>query len=127
MPFALLIVGIVLVVAASRNKQDDLFTLIKGDFTGTNNFIYWFVSILIIGSLGYIPKLKPLSTALLVLVVIVLVLTKGKAGTGGGLFNQFVSQLSSTTKTSTTDTTNQTQNQNPLQLPVLDYTSLLGL
>jgi hypothetical protein len=97
MPFALLIIGIVSLTAGVRGTQDSLFGLIKGDFSGDNNFIFWIVSILIIGLIGYVPKLKPLSTAFLVLVVVVLFLTKGNpSSAGGGFFTKFASALDST-------------------------------
>ena len=99
MPFALLIVGIALLASSVRNTQDKLYTLVKGDFSGPNNFIFWTVSILAIGAVGYIPRLKPLSTAFLALVVIVLFLTKGNPKLkGGGFFQQISEQLGSTTK-----------------------------
>lgn len=98
MPFALMIAGFVLLIAAVRNTQDELFTLLKGDLTGPNNFIFWIVSILIIGAIGYIPKLKPLSVAFLTLVIIVLFLKRGNPqGIGGGFFSQFSAALGSTT------------------------------
>lgn len=87
MPFALLIVGIVLVVSAVRGTTDNLTTLVKGDFTGQDNFIYWFVSILIIGALGYIDALKGLSRMFLALVIVVLFLRNG------GFFQQAQSAL----------------------------------
>ena len=97
MAFALLVVGIFLLVSAARNKQGDLFALVQGDFTGPNNFIYWFTAILLIGALGYIPKLKPVSVALLTLVIIVLVLAKGNGnGLGGGLFEKLTAGLKGT-------------------------------
>lgn len=97
MPFALLLVGLLLLISGVRNTQDTLFSTVKGDFTGQNNFIYWFVAILIIGSVGYIPKLKPISTGFLALVIVVLFLKKGNStGAGGGLFAQLTSALSST-------------------------------
>lgn len=97
MPFALLIIGIVLIVAGVRNTQGILFTLLKGDFTGNGNFIFWFVSILLIGSIGYIEKLKPLSTAFLVLVLMALFLSKGDPSkSGGGFFKQFSTALGGT-------------------------------
>lgn len=121
MPFALIIVGIFLLVSAARSTQDDLFTLIRGDFTGPNNFFYWAISIMFIGAIGYVPKLRPLSTAFLVLVVIVLVLTKGNPNApGGGFFQQFTSQLgltqqsSSTKPGSTTPGTPASGSSNPL-------------
>jgi hypothetical protein len=92
MPFVLLILGAVLFISAIRNTQGNLFTLLGGDFTGSNNFIFWVVSILAIGALGYIPKLKPLSAAFLALVIIVLFLTKGV-----GFFSQLTAGIGSTT------------------------------
>jgi|ERR1700674_5023947 len=97
MAFALLIIGAVLLISAVKNTSDGLFTLVRGDFTGPQNFVYWMVSILIIGALGYIPKLKPLSIALLGLVVIVLFLTRGDPSkAGGGFFEKFTAGLGST-------------------------------
>jgi hypothetical protein len=102
MPFALLIVGVFLVVAGVRNtagpvsQQGTLFNLIHGDFTGQDNFIYWFLAIVIVGMLGYVPKLKPISTGLLVLIIVVLFLRKG------GFFQQFTSAISGSTGSSPT-------------------------
>jgi len=100
MPFALLLVGILLVVAAVRNTVTDnsttgqkgLTTLVKGDFTGQNNFIYWLVAILVIGALGYIDSLKTLSRAFMGLILVALFLT-GK--NGSNFFSGFQSALSS--------------------------------
>lgn len=98
MPFALLIVGIFLLVAGVNNKQGDLYTLVKGDFSGPNNFVFWIVSILVIGAVGYIPKLKPISDAFLVLVIVVLFLSKGSGAPNGLLFFQNLTKgLQSTT------------------------------
>lgn len=100
MPFALLIVGIILVVAAIRNTVSDnttsgakgLTTLVQGDFTGQNNFIYWMVAILVIGALGYIDSLKTFSRTMLVLILVALFLN-GKQGSS--FFTNFQSALSS--------------------------------
>lgn len=105
MPFALLIIGVVLLVSGVRGTQDTLFGLLKGDFTGDTNFFYWFISIIIIGVIGYIPKLKPVSTAFLVLIIMVLFLTKGQTGSGGGFFQQFTSALQGTQTGSTNNST----------------------
>lgn len=95
MPFALLLIGIVLVVAAVRNTTGILwngnpgtsFKGIKGDFTGDNNFTYWLASILLIGAIGYVKPLQPLSRVFLVLLVVVLVVSHG------GLFDKFNQQV----------------------------------
>jgi hypothetical protein len=100
MPFALLIVGAAFLVAGVRNTQADLFKLVKNDFTGPNNFIFWVISILAIGAVGYIPKLKPISDGFLALVVIVLILARGNpSSVGGGFFTQFSAQTNTTTQT----------------------------
>ncbi len=98
MPFALIIVGLVLVVASVRdritNGNPNLVGMLKQDFTGTDNFSYWLISILIIGALGYIPTFKPLSRAFLALVIIVLILSNG------GFFKQFNLQAFGSTSSS---------------------------
>ncbi len=108
MPFALLLIGIWLLVAGVRNtagpasQSGTLFALVHGDLTGPDNFAYWFIAIILIGAIGYIPKLKPLSTAFLALVVVVLFLKKGNSnGVGGGFFNQFISGIGVTANTTT--------------------------
>lgn len=90
MPFALLIAGIFLLVAGVRGTQTQLFSLIHGDFTGTNNFIYWLLAILAIGAVGYIPRLKNVSHVMLALVIVVLFLSRG------GFFAQFTSAIATT-------------------------------
>jgi NADH:ubiquinone oxidoreductase subunit 6 (subunit J) len=96
MAIVLLIIGAVMVTAAVRNtvttsgSQEGLTDLLEGDFAGQNNFIFWVVSILIIGGAGYIPGLKNLSNAFLVLVIVVLFLSKG------GFFQQFENALNTT-------------------------------
>ena len=123
MPFALIVVGLVLLITASRDKHEQLFTLLKGDFTGPNNFVYWFVAILTIGAIGYIPRAKPFSNAMLVLVVLILVLKRGDShGVGGGLFERFTEQLKSTAPAQ--PTTSQTQQPRPLDI---DLTKVLTL
>lgn len=89
MPFVIVAIGLVLLAAAYQGRQQELFSLIKQDFTGTPNFLTWIFVIGAIGALGYIPGLKPVSTAFLVLVIIVLFLSNG------GFFQQFFSTAQS--------------------------------
>lgn len=98
MPFVLLVMGSVLLIAGVRNTQTQLYGLLRNDFTGPNNFIYWFIAILLIGALGYVPKLKPISDGFLILVILVLFLKKGNpaTNTGGGFFEQFLKQVKTT-------------------------------
>lgn len=100
MPFALLVVGLVLIISGVRGTQSDLFASVKGDFTGSNNFVYWALSILVVGALGYVPTLRPLSRGFIVLIVVGLLFNKAN----GGFFNEFQSALASTQSVSSTAT-----------------------
>lgn len=90
MPFVLLIVGVVLVVAGFRGELSNLWALLRGDFTGQGNYIFWALSILVIGSVGYIERLRPIANAFLTLVIIVLFLSNR------GFFQKFTSALQQT-------------------------------
>ena len=97
MAFALLIIGLSLITVTVRNTQDTFTARVANDFKGTGNFVYWIVAILIIGAVGYIQKLKPVSDAFLVLILLVLFLKRGNPGTAsGGFFNQFLTAIKST-------------------------------
>jgi hypothetical protein len=87
MPFVLIVAGVVLLIAAVRGPSCGtvpchqlLFYLLAEDFTGPNNFIFWFLSIIVIGAIGYIPKLKPISDGFLVLVIVSLFVRKNSQG-----------------------------------------------
>lgn len=116
MPYALILAGLVMFVSGIRDTQDDLFRLVKGDFTGQRNFVFWFLAILGIGAVGYVPKLKPISNAFLVLVIVVLFLSNQ------GFFTQFMAQIKST-ETKAPDL----GNVNPFNLPDLPQLTLPGL
>lgn len=96
MPFALLFIGILLVVVAVRNMQAPFLALLGGDFSGQGNFFYWIVALILVGVIGYLPKAKPVSDGLLVLILLALVLATGKPGAArGGLFKELTTALSS--------------------------------
>lgn len=119
MPFALAIIGIVLMVTAVKGTTGQFFSLVLSDFTGSGSYIYWVISILVIGSVGYIKKLQPVSDMFLALVLIVMFLANK------GFFSQFMSAIQSGsgncatqtdlsgTGTSTEDLLTQQANANP--------------
>jgi len=80
MPFALIIAGILLILVGYQGTQGQFFTMLLGDVP---QFGVWFVAIMVIGAIGYIPRLKDLSNAFLALIVLVLFLTHG------AFFSQF--------------------------------------
>lgn len=121
MSFALLIVGAWLLIATARGSQAQLFNLLKGDFTGPNNFVYWFLAVIIVGAVGYVPRLKQVSDMFLALIIIVLVLKRGASNSlfpflgsgGGGFFQQFTAAIQ-TTQSTNPQTGNSTS---PLSFP----------
>lgn len=97
MAFVLLIIGLFLLASAIAGTQDAALNLVVGDFKGPGNFFYWIVALLIIGSIGYVKKLKPVSDLFLALIILVLVLKRGNpSGAGGGFFAQFTAALQTT-------------------------------
>lgn len=124
MPFALAIVGIVLLVSALRGTSGSLFAALKADFTGTGNYIYWVVAIFVVGSIGYIKKLQPMSDAFLALLLVVLMISNK------GFFAQFMTALSSADTTSCTQTSSTPGVTNPIAslLPssIVNSGTLLG-
>ncbi len=67
----------------------------QGDFSGPNNFLYWMVAIIAIGSLGYVKELRTLSHYFLALILLAILLTR-KTGVEQGItfFSNLVSGIS---------------------------------
>ena len=79
MPYALILIGAILLVAGIRNTYADLWKLVESDFTATDtqgSFISWLAVVAVVGGIGYIPKLKSLSIAFMTLLLLVLVISK---------------------------------------------------
>lgn len=73
---------------SSPGAGDGLASLLKHDLDPNEpgSFGVWLLAIVIIGAVGYIPGLKPVSWAFLVLVIVVMFLTNNKANSPGGGF-----------------------------------------
>jgi len=94
MPFALIFIGLILMIAAIRGKEKDLFSTLKNDFTGDKNFFVWIMAIFFLVGLGNVEKFRPISNAFLVLIVLVIIIGNGRKG----LFENFVKQLKDGTR-----------------------------
>lgn len=84
MPFALLLIGAVILIAAVRGTHGALGQQITKDFTGAGNFWIWIAAIGAVGALGYSPVLRTPSRMLLALIVLGMILA-----TKGGFFTKF--------------------------------------
>lgn len=97
MPIALFLFGVLFLVAAVRGQHKELFGLLKDDFSGPGNFIYWGLSLWVIGAVGYYRPLRPVSHAFMFLVILVLFLSNR------GFFNRFMEQIGASEKRVSTD------------------------
>lgn len=101
MPVLFTVIGIVMLTAAIRDTIDGdkgLLSLLKSDFQGKNNFIYFIVAILLIGGIGYIPMMKTLSRYMLALVLVVIFLVNG------GVWNKLIQALNGVHTSNTSQT-----------------------
>lgn len=96
MPLFMIFAGVILVIAAIRGKQKDLFDLLKDDFTGSGNYFVWVIAVGFLVALGYIDKLKPVSNAFLTLVILVIILSNSRDGRN--IFASFFDQIRDGTK-----------------------------
>ena len=88
MPYALILIGIVLLTSAIKGDLATLGALLKRDlFSPTDNFLYWVVAIFILGAIGYVKSLRAFSDAFLLLVIVVFVVANK------GFFGQFTTAL----------------------------------
>ena len=88
MPFVFLVVGIGLLVIAVRGTQATAFRLLQSEFSGPNSFLHWALAIFILGGIGYIPVIRPVTRWLLALVIIAIIVANK-----GGLFQAFNDQV----------------------------------
>ena len=87
MPFALVLIGAIIAITAYNGTGSTFWQLIIKDFTGQGSFIWWALSIFIVGAVGYVPALKTLANSLLILVVLAIILSNK------GFFAQFQSAV----------------------------------
>lgn len=68
MPFAFVAIGLVLVMAGIQDTHAQLGSQLRKDFVG--GYMQWVLAIVLIGSLGYIDAVRPLSRAFLTLIIV---------------------------------------------------------
>lgn len=87
MPIALLVVGLLIVVAGIKNNAAELESTIVGDFSGAGSFWYWIVAVIVIGAVGYYQPAKTVSHLFLGLIVLVFLISNN------GVFAQIQSAI----------------------------------
>lgn len=87
MPFALVTIGLIMIVTGAKGTYSAFGKQVASDFTGEGNFLYWIASIGAVGALGYVPDLKTFSRMFMTLIVVAMVLRNG------GVFDQFTAAM----------------------------------
>ncbi len=75
MPFALVLIGLVLIVTGSRDTYREFGAELVGDFTGAGNFTYWLASLGAVGALGYVPALRDFSRLFMALIILAMLIS----------------------------------------------------
>jgi len=79
MGFIILLIGAFAIVAAYKGTYPTLGALLAQDAPA---FAIWALAIVVIGGFGFIPRVRPIATAMLVLIFIAMILKNG------GIFSQ---------------------------------------
>lgn len=75
MPFALALIGLLMIISAARGTEHELASQLASEFTGARSFVYWCCALACVGGIGYIPQLKRVSDAFLFLIFLSFVLS----------------------------------------------------
>lgn len=75
MPFALVLVGIMLVVVGARGTYAQFGAQVRQDFTGQKNFTVWILALFTVGAVGYAPQFRTFSRYFMALIIIALILS----------------------------------------------------
>lgn len=76
MPFALIVIGIILSIAAYRDTLPELFSIIKDVTADSKGFGYWVIAAIILGFAASIQPIKKPVNAFMILLMVVLLLRK---------------------------------------------------
>lgn len=78
MPFALIIIGVILAIAAYRDTLPDLFSIVKDVTADSKGFGYWVLASIILGFAASIRSIKqPVNSFMILLMVVLLIRKRG--------------------------------------------------
>lgn len=75
MPYALIVIGLAMVLSGVNGCYAALGSQLKTDFTGSQNFVIWVLAIMAVGAIGYVKDLREFSHYFLALIILAMVLS----------------------------------------------------
>ena len=75
MPYALVIIGLLMIITGINNTYAQFATQLQTDFGGSRGFIVWAIALAAVGALGYINDLRQFSHYFMALILISFVLS----------------------------------------------------
>lgn len=75
MPFALVIIGLGLIITGFQNTYKQMGAQVASEFTGPANFLYWMIAIGVVGALGYAKSLENFSRVFMSLLIVIIFLS----------------------------------------------------
>lgn len=93
MPFALILIGLAMVMSAVNNRQVELGNLWLSQLHGPGSFLNVLALLLLIGAAGAITQLRPLAVAFMGLVLLVMVLSNSGTVESATLLGKIRNQL----------------------------------
>lgn len=70
MPFALVAIGLLMIITGINNTYAQFGAQLQTDFTGQKSFLVWIVAFIMVGALGYIKDLRTFSHYFMALILI---------------------------------------------------------
>jgi hypothetical protein len=100
MPYALVIIGLLMIITGINNTYSQFASQLSKDFSGSKSFIVWVMALGSVGALGYIKDLRQFSHYFMALILISMILANK------GVFGQLQAALKSgpTAPTANADT-----------------------
>lgn len=87
MPFALIVIGLLLVITGINNTYSQFGSQLQSDIGGSKGFLVWIIALGAVGALGYIKNLRTFSHYFMALILISMVLANK------GVFAQLTAAL----------------------------------
>lgn len=75
MPYALIAIGLTLLITGAQNTYAALALQLQKDFTGSQSFLTWVIALGSVGAIGYVKSLQTFSTLFMSIIILAMLLS----------------------------------------------------